>query len=342
MIKDRNFNFQLNAKSSGATLIFLVLLFFSFIMNTGCFVISLGPDQGAYEEKIVQGVGEETENKILVIEIDGIINEKAEKGFLKVQQSKLTLLKEKLRKAAGDEFLKGVILRINSPGGSATVSDIMYKEVQKFKEEKNVPVVACLMDVAASGGYYIAAAADKIIAHPTTITGSIGVIMMAMNIEGLFEKIGVNMQVIKAGDKKDLGSPFRKMTEEEQEILQKMVDEIYERFIEVIKAGRPGLEEPAIGGLADGSIYVAKDAKEKGLVDEIGYFSDAVELTLMEAGLDHANVIVYQRPGEYRENVYSHPYDQAPGGSPFVKYSKNELEEFLGVKTGIPLYLWIP
>jgi protease-4 len=320
----------------------LALAFSGLFITSGCFVVSLGPQQGEFEEKTIESVGAEPKEKILMLEIDGVIDDHAEKNLFKMEESLVTIVREKLKKARKDESIKGVVLRINSPGGSATASDIIHREIAKFKRERNIPVVACMMDMAASGGYYIASAADKIMAHPTTVTGSIGVIFMSLNAEGLLGKVGLQMEVIKAGDKKDIASPFRKMTDEERGILQKVVDETYERFVTVVKEGRPHLTEVEIRGLADGRIFTAKEAQEKGLVDEIGYLPDALEMAMKEARLQDARLVVYVRPGEYRNNFYSHAYDQAGKVLPDLSFSRAQLEEYLNIKTGQPLYLWVP
>jgi len=147
--------------------------------------------------------------------------------------------------------VKAVVLRVNSPGGTVTASDIIYRELMLFRERTKVPVVAVMMDVAASGGYYLAMATDAILVHPSTVTGSIGVIMLTVNAKGLLEKVGVEANAITSGPRKDMGSPFRTMTSEEKAIFQGVIDSFYQRFLTVVQEGRPELSADQIKKLAD-------------------------------------------------------------------------------------------
>ncbi|MBI2873983.1 MAG: signal peptide peptidase SppA [Firmicutes bacterium] len=191
---------------------------------------------------------------------------------------------EQLRSAQEDGEVDAVVLRINSPGGSAAASEEIRTEVMKLREAGKL-VIASLGDVAASGGYWVASAADSIMAGPATITGSIGVIMELQNLSGLFDKIGIESKVIKAGEFKDMGSPSRDLTEEERVIFQEMVDDIYDQFIEVVSEGRD-LEEDEVRKLATGRVFTGRQAKNLGLVDHIGGFYDAVELAARQVGID--------------------------------------------------------
>lgn len=202
--------------------------------------------------------------------------------------------------------VKAVVIRINSPGGAVTASDIMYQDLCRFREQTHKPVVACMMDVAASGGYYLAMGCDRIYAHPTTVTGSIGVIMSLYNAAGLFGMIGVKSDPIKSGPNKDIGNPGRPMTDEERAILQHMVTNFYEQFIGVVVKGRSGsLGEERIRALADGRVYTGLEAKELGLVDEIGYLEDAIKAAKDMACVKDAAVIAYDRCEGFRGCIYS-------------------------------------
>jgi protease-4 len=175
----------------------------------------------------------------------------------------------------------------------------------RFKKKRAVPIIASLGDVAASGGYYIACAADRIIAHPTTMTGSIGVIMLNFNVEGLLGKIGVRNQTFKAGEHKDILSPFRGATPEERRIVQSILDTLHARFVTVVREGRPHLDPNRIGELTDGRIFDATQALEAGLVDEIGDVDAAIDAAKAAAKVEKARVVTYHRADEVRENVYS-------------------------------------
>jgi len=246
---------------------------------------------GNFVERVVEGTGE---SKILLIEVCGLItDEPQESGFITIPGI-VTLVRGQLKQARDDDRIKALILSVDSPGGGITASDIIHNEIMRYKTEKKVKVVALMGDVAASGGYYISLPADKIIAHPTTITGSIGVIAYQFNVQGLMEKIGLTANAVKSGPKKDMGSPFREMTPEEQAIFQKMIDELHSRFVKLVAEGRK-MPRDKVKALADGRIFTAKQALEKGLIDEIGYFNDAVKRAKELAKLKEAKVIRYAR-----------------------------------------------
>jgi protease-4 len=234
--------------------------------------------------------------------------------------------------------VKAVVLRINSPGGTVTASDIIYHELKMFKASRKVPIVASIMDVGTSGGYYIAAAADSVLAHPSSVTGSIGVIMLTVNARGLLEKVGVEATAVTSGPRKDMGSPFRAMTTEERAIFQGLIDSFYQRFLNIVQEGRPHLQMDQIKTLADGRIYTGDQAKEAGLVDDIGYLEDAIELAKKKAKITEARVVTYRRPGEYSNNVYSRLL--APG--PLASLADLDVMTF--VQGGSPqfMYLWMP
>jgi protease-4 len=192
------------------------------------------------------------------------------------------------------------------------------------------------MDVAASGGYYIALAADRIVAHPTTVTGSIGTIMVTANVEGLLGKIGVATNTFKSAEHKDMGSPFRVLTPEERAIFQSVIDELQRQFVAKV-VERRRLPESAARGLADGRIYTAPQALDKGLVDAIGYMPDALAAARRAIGVDEAKVIVYKRPREYQATYYAQTRTEAHALGA-------TLERFATLAGAGPrfLYLWSP
>ena len=286
------------------------------------------------EEQVLEGDGT---GKILLIDISGFISEQEKSGGLlgSTAPSMVSLIRESLRKAEKDDRIAGLILRINSPGGTVTASDIIHHEIVEFRKRKNVPVLACIMSVGASGGYYVAAAADEIMAHPTAITGSIGVIMMKFNVEGLMGKIGVEEQTVKSGGKKDIMSPFRKATPEEVQLGQVIIDQLYGRFLDIVMARTGnGLSRDELRKLADGRIYTAGQALEGKLVDSIGYLDDAIASIRKKAGDDNARVVSYYRPGTYKGSIYADAGEK--GGV---------LEMFGGLdafSAGSYMYLWRP
>lgn len=189
-----------------------------------------------------------------------------------------------------DDSIKGVLIRVDSPGGGVGPSQEIYTEVSRLAEAK--PVVVSMGSVAASGGYYVSLPAHKVVANPGTLTGSIGVIMGFTNYQDLLEKIGLKSDVIKSGEHKDIGSPVRPMTEEDRQILQALIDDVHQQFVEHVAAGRD-LEFEAASELADGRIYNGRQAKEAGLVDELGNFRDALTLLSSMASIEGEPNLVY-------------------------------------------------
>ncbi|MEX5218649.1 MAG: signal peptide peptidase SppA [Nitrospiraceae bacterium] len=313
----------------------LILGLFLAPLHAGCITVNLPPGPAALQEYNVSGDGKD---KVLLVDLSGVISSESREGFYSYP-SLLATIKEELSKAAKDERVKAMVLRINSPGGTVTASDIIYHELKSFKAERNIPIVASIMDVGASGGYYIASAADAVMAHPSSVTGSIGVIMLTVNARGLLEKVGVEANAVTSGPRKDMGSPFRQMLPEERAIFQSVIDSFYERFLHVVREGRPNLSTEQIKKLADGRIYSGEQAKQSGLVDEIGYLDEAVDLAKKKAGLTAAKVITYRRPGEYQNNVYSRLMGNGAGVANLANLDLLSL-----VRGGTPqfMYLWMP
>jgi protease IV len=303
---------------------------------SGCAFVSVPLVQSPrpLEEQVLEGDGAK---KILLLDISGTITDQEKTGGLLGQRSAsmVSQVREALQKAEKDKDLAGVILRINSPGGGVTASDIIHHDISAFKKRMRIPVHACIMSVGASGGYYVAAAADEIVAHPTAITGSIGVIIMKFNVTGLMGKIGVEEQTVKSGDKKDIMSPFRRATPEEEKLAQEIIDQLYGRFLDVIMA-RPGnkLTLAELKKLADGRIYTAEQALKGRLIDKTGYLDDVIAGIRKNVGDDKARVVTYYRPGSYKGSIYA-------GAD-----AKEGLTEMFGgmeaLSGGSFMYLWKP
>jgi protease-4 len=312
----------------------------SALLSSGCSVISvdLSPRVRPLEERTVEGHGR---SKVLLMDVSGFLSDEGGTPGLVIgtpppRVPLLVRFREELQKATKDSAVKALVVRINSPGGTVTASDIMYHELELFRREKGVPVIAAMLDVAASGGYYIALAADSIVAHPTTVTGSIGVIMLSLNAEGLMQKIGVSTAAIKSGERKDMGSPFRALTPEERAIFQSVIDDLHRQFVAKL-VERRHLPVDTARTVADGRIYTAEQALSLRLIDSIGYMKDAVAMARRAAGVDEARVVVYRRPRQYRATYY------AAGES-----TRPSMEQALGPLTTVIgpgprfLYLWWP
>ncbi|MCH2172258.1 signal peptide peptidase SppA [Myxococcota bacterium] len=275
--------------------------------------------------------------KILLIDISGVIDERSSTPslFSAPKENRIARLREELRRAADDDEVRALLLRINSPGGTATASDLIYHEIERFKSKHDIPVIAQLMGTATSGGYYVAVAADEIHAQPTTITGSIGVIFVSINLAGLMEKIGIQNQTLTSGRFKDAGSWLRRMRPEERQQLQSVLEAAFERFKQVVAAGRENLSAAQVDELADGRIYSAPQALANGLIDGIGYLEEAVERAEKRAHLTESRVVTYHRPREYRDNLYTH------SGIP-TTIELDWLPDGLPTEGPSLLYLWAP
>lgn len=196
-----------------------------------------------------------------------------------------------LKRFGDSSSIKAIVLRIDSPGGGVVPSQEIHDAVQRVRTKQNKTVVASMGTVAASGGYYIAAAADRIIANPGTLTGSIGVIMELVNLEGLLKKVGVEGVVVKSGHYKDIGSPFRKMGADDRRILQSVMDDVHNQFIEAVAEGR-SLDIAAVRTLADGRIFTGRQAVDVKLVDELGDLDDAVRIAADMVGIEGEPTLV--------------------------------------------------
>jgi protease-4 len=315
-----------------------VFLALALSLLAGCSLVTLDfqPKIRPLEEETVEGKGS---SKILLLDLSGTLAEDLPSFSLGAPAPRVPLLarvREELAKAEKDDHVRALVVRINSPGGTITASDILYHEILAFKQRRKIPVIAAIMDVGASGGYYAALAADTIVANPTTITGSIGVVMVTVNAQGLMEKIGVAPLAIKSGPMKDAGSPFRALTGPELAVFQNIIDEMYGRFVGLIVQSRK-LPEDRVRALADGRVYTAEQALRLGLVDRIGYLEDVVKLARDAAKLDEARVVMYHRPKEYRSNLYSSTLAAATADSTLAQFAA-----VLGGSGPRFLYLWWP
>ena len=227
--------------------------------------------------RITDGAGLPVGQKVAIVEIEGMIVDTSD-------------LVRELREHLENQMVRAVVVRINSPGGVVGPTQEVYSAIMRLREGGK-PVVASLGAVAASGGYYIAAAADEIYANPGTLTGSIGVIMQLANLEGLFKKIGLEYVVVKAGQHKDIGNPARQMTPEERRIMQALLDDVHAQFIDAVAEGRK-IDRKDVVAFADGRIFSGAQAKALRMVDELGGLEDAVEGAARMAGLpEHPHVI---------------------------------------------------
>ena len=204
-----------------------------------------------------------------------------------------------------DPMVKAIVVRIDSPGGGVAPSQEIYNAVKRVKSDYNKTVVASMGTVAASGGYYIAVASDRVLANPGTLTGSIGVIMQMANFEELLKKVGVKNFVIKSGRYKDIGSPFREMKPEDRQLLQSVMDDVHRQFIEAVAEGR-SLDIAEVELLADGRVFTGRQAKDSLLVDELGDLTDAIQLAGKLSGIEgEPRVVEPVRQFSFRDFIES-------------------------------------
>ncbi len=326
------------ASRSGMLIFYLISILLT-MTASGCAYVNIDLFRGTrpLKEKAIDGEGP---GKVLIMDISGVLAYDAEDkpGRFSEHINLVARVKEELDKAAEDKELKALILRIHSPGGTVSASDLLHHEIKRFKEKKGVKVVACFMGLATSGGYYVATAADYIIAQPTTLTGSIGVIALKFNIQGLMEKVGVEEETVKSGDKKDIWTIFRPATPEEREILQTIIDQYQGKFLAVVRAGRKNLTEADLAIIGDGRVLSGQQALELHLVDEVGYLQDAVEWARRSVGMEQAKVVVYYRPGTYVDNIYS----ISPGEAWNWPARIHGGGQLLRTPTPQFMYLWLP
>lgn len=283
----------------------LSLLSLLSLLLSGCITINLpGGGQNDMTEAVVQG---RQGPKLLLVDIDGEITSADASGVLGWMKSEGTVsrVRDQLALAKENNDIAAILLRIDSPGGSPSASDAVYRQIVDFKKQSGIPVLAQLMGTGTSGAYLIAMAADEVVATRTTITGSIGVILLGINFAGLMEKVGVENQTITSGPFKDAGSMLRPVTGPERAQLQSVVDDLYDQFLLVVDQGRPKLSAERIRELADGRIYSAQQAMEAGLVDRIDSLDGSVEKLRVQLGAESVRVVSYSRERRLPRNIYS-------------------------------------
>ena len=283
----------------------LLLIIVAIVSGCGVPSFLITPVQNTNALQEVQVDRRKSSDKIAMIEVEGMLMNAKAGGFLQPTENPLSLFAQQLEQAERDKSVKAVVLRVNSPGGTVTTSDAMYEMLLRFRRKTHKPVVASMQEVAASGAYYVSCAADRIIAQPTTVVGSIGVIFNTFNFRGTMDKIGASSVAIKSGPLKDMGSPFKPLGEAERKIMQGMVDEYYARFVEVVTTNRTIRDPATIRITTDGRIFSGTRAKQLGLIDDTGLLEDALDVARKMAKAPGAKTVMYKRPYGYRGSIYA-------------------------------------
>ena len=278
-------------------------------------------------------------DKIVIIPVEGLIANATPGGLLGGGENPVSLFVQQLDKAAKDDAVKAVVLRVNSPGGTVSASDAMYQILKRFRAKTRKPVVASGQEVVASGAYYVSCGADKIVAQPTTLVGSIGVIFETFDVTDGLGKLGITSRAYVSAEHKDIGSPFRHPTDSDAVIFQGLVNDYFARFKSVVTDNRPLSPTDAdFKALTDGRVVSGEAASHDGLVDQVGLLEDAVKLAKTMAHADGAEVVMYRRPYGYGGSIYA----AADVAAPKAEGLKLELPE---AATPLPAgfyYLWRP
>ena len=282
--------------------------------------------------------GSDLAPRLAVIDVDGVLLNQNREGISDSGENPVAAFREKLAAATGDSRVAAIVLRIHSPGGGVTACDILAEELDRFKAATRRPVVACLMDVATSGAYYLALGADRIVAHPTSLTGGIGVVFNHVNLQDAMAQLNLSDDPIKAGTLIDMGSVTKPLEPQTRELLQEMADGFRQRFLDRVTRRRPELTDADRRTLADGRVVAASRALKLHLVDRLGYIEDALGEAEHLAGVADAEVVLYSRGGSPARSLYAIA-PSPPRLSEAIPFSYPGLD-----RTKLPtfLYLWQP
>lgn len=329
----------------------LIVTLAAMLLLQACITLPpFGPsnDRGKVHLEVVQPARRVlTRDEILLLPLSGLVSTGDLSTGLVGDTGMLVQVRDRLTAARENPRLRAVILRIDSPGGTVTASDLIHREIVQFKKETGLPVIALITEVAASGGLYIAMAADEIYALPTALTGSIGVIAMYPNLEGLLGKLGISVEVIKSGEMKDAGSPWRSLSAEERAVFDHLIDEYNELFRRTILDARAskGMTREGLEAIADGRILTPGQALEARLIDGIRYHDEVIDRAMEAAGIRDAAIVSYEYPWHYRGHIYAEsgapqPVAGTSGTTGLLSLDPRALmRELVGTRF---LYLWMP
>jgi protease-4 len=322
------------------------------LLVTGCgapsFLVTPVANANRLQEQQVKSGKGWSPPKVAIIEVEGMLMNAESGGLLQATENPVAKFVQQMDRAAADEDVRAVVLRVNSPGGTVTGSDTMYEVVRRFRERTKKPVVTSTQEVSASGAYYVSLASDRIYAQPTSVVGSIGVIFSVLEFEGTLAKLGVTNNSVKSGTLKDMGSPLKSLDANERAVMQEMVDEYFARFVALVRERRPNLGEPAVSdvkeyrkdgyaGVFSGRVFSGESAKRLGLIDEVGGLEEAIKAAKELAKVPNAAVVMYRRPYGYGGSIYA----SSPAPQPRADVLRLQIPGLRELPTGF-YYLWEP
>jgi protease-4 len=313
----------------------LLVASFSLLL-TSCISINLLPTERGLQEKVLSGEG--AKDKLLLVPINGFIGDQTSRGlpFLGGREDTVTRIRATLRKASQDPKVRGIVLLIDSAGGSVTASDRVYHLIREFKRKSGIPVMAMVGDMGASGAYYVSVAADEVWVHPTSVVGSIGVVIFNVGVTGLMQKIGVEDRSLASGPEKEMGSPLKPMTDKDKSLFQGLISDLYAQFFDIVSRNRQ-IAPDVLKPLADGRIYTARQALKDHLVDRIGYRDDLIHHLKRLMHVQRFEVIRYREPFLASTGIFG---SESSSGSPLADAGK--VAGLLTKSGPTMLYLWSP
>ena len=316
--------------------VLFVLLPGVLLLLSGCITINLFPEEKGIVEEVIEP--SKSTNKILFLQVRGFIGDQTKKGgipFMEGKVDQVSLLEKEFLKASSDSKIKAIVLLVDSPGGTVTASDRLYHKVVQFRKKTGIPVLVFFGDLGASGAYYLAMGADEVWARPTSVVGSIGVMIANVGFVGLMKKVGVTDRTIASGPEKEMGSPLREMTSKDRTIFEGLVQDFYQKFLTVVEENRK-MAPNKLKPLADGRVYTASQAYSNGLVDRLGYQSDLVEHLKKKLGIDSVKLVRYKDESAESSSLLG----MSAGG--WDSLANESLLSFIRTLGPTPLYLWMP
>jgi len=295
-------------------------------------------EDGLVPQVVEQDRGFFVRDEIALVEISGMISDGKAGGLLGGGgNNPVSELRETLNAIERDGNMKAVVLKLNTPGGTVTASDMMYRDIMAFKQRTHLPVVVSMMDVCASGGFYVSCAGDYRIAYPTTITGSIGVIAQTISFAGTMEKLGITQRAITSGPNKDMLSPLKPLEKKDADLAQEFVMEFYGQFLTLVKQSHPKVAEKDWPTLTDGRVVTGMDAAKFGLVDATGDLNEAIAKAKQMAGVTKAKLVAYKHSDDFKGSVYAN----SPASAPQMNLININLDGMESIPPAHPIFLYM-